>query len=64
MTIYEKARIYIKYCILNDYTLKILCDGSVYVVITAGGSDYFDSWESMSDWLAQRYDDEKEAGNI
>lgn len=66
LTAYEKARAYCKYCNDHDYTLRICFanDESAYIVITAGGFEHVGDWDGLKGWLAQRYDDEKEAGNI
>ena len=66
---YSKARAYIAYCEENDYTLKInsvvYADGTTgYLIVTAGGEDRVKDWKSLMHWLAERYDDEVDAGNI
>lgn len=68
MTIYEQAVAYINYCEKNGYTCDIQYNVMLerFMVFTAGGTriDYFDSAQDLYMWLSQRYDDEKEAGNI
>lgn len=65
---YLKAKEYVKYCRDCDYTLDLCLSEDLYgyVIFTAAGTCRynFESWEDLIRWMAQRYDDEKEAGNI
>jgi len=66
---YSKAQAYIAYCEENDYTFNIHLvrfedEGIGYLVVTAGGRKILEDWKSLIAWIAERYDDEVEAGNI
>lgn len=64
MTIFEKAQRYIDYCREHDYTLDIyMSDYERYRVHTSTGDIVLGGME-LSYYLAQRYDDEVEAGNL
>lgn len=64
MTIFEKAQRYIDYCRQNDYMLEItkFCY-DLYGLHTPSEDKVLDGME-LARYLSQRYDDEKEAGNI
>lgn len=64
--VFEKALSYIGYCRENNYTLSIRCSDDLtgYFIYTASSGVFFTKFESVLEWLARRYDDEKEAGNL
>lgn len=68
MTKFERAVAYVNYCKDNGYTCDISYDirTAQFLVTTGGGLYvyYFSGVWELTTWMAQRYDDEKEAGNI